>query len=37
MEIEEVAKTDPKSIIVLPIEVDTGLTDDIANKVVDNL
>jgi succinyl-CoA synthetase beta subunit len=37
MEIEEVAKTDPGSIIVLPIEVDTGLTDDIANKVVDNL
>lgn len=37
MEIEEVAKTDPNSIIVLPIDVNTGLTDQIANKVVDTL
>ncbi|CAK92611.1 unnamed protein product (macronuclear) [Paramecium tetraurelia] len=37
MEIEEVAKTDPNSIIVLPIDVNTGLTDQIANKVIDTL
>lgn len=37
MEIEEVAKSDPKSIIVRPLEVDTGLTDKIADEIIDNL
>lgn len=31
------AKTDPDSIIVVPLEVDTGLTDDACNKVIDAL
>jgi len=34
MEIEEVAKKDPKSIIVEPIDIAKGLTDATAEKVV---
>lgn len=37
MEIEEVAKKDPKSIIVEPVDIAKGLTDDILNRVVKNL
>jgi len=37
MEIEEVAKKDPKSIIVEPIEVDKGLTNEIADRIINNL
>lgn len=37
VEIEEVAKNDPKSIIVEPIDLALGLTDEIANRVVDSL
>lgn len=37
MEIEEVAKKDPKSIIVEPIDIDKGLTNEIADRVIDNL
>ncbi|CAD8173385.1 unnamed protein product [Paramecium octaurelia] len=37
IEIEEVAKIDPNSIIVLLIDVNTGLTNQIANKVIDTL
>jgi succinyl-CoA synthetase beta subunit len=37
MEIEEVAKKDPKSIIVEPIDIYKGLTNEIAHRVIDNL
>lgn len=37
MEIEEVAKTDPQSIIVEPINIATGLTDEIMGRVVKKL
>jgi succinyl-CoA synthetase beta subunit len=37
MEIEEVAKKDPKSILVEPIDVAKGLTPEILNRVVKNL
>lgn len=37
VEIEEVAKTDPASIIVEPINIDEGLTDVVGNKIVDAL
>jgi succinyl-CoA synthetase beta subunit len=33
MDIEEVAKEDPGAIKVYPFEVDTGITQDILNKV----
>lgn len=37
MEIEEVAKTDPKSIIVEPIDIQHGVTNEIADRVIDSL
>jgi succinyl-CoA synthetase beta subunit len=37
VEIEEVAKTDPDSIIVEPIDVNTGLTTAIMDRVIDIL
>jgi len=33
MEIEEVAKTHPESIIVEPIDITTGVTDKQADKI----
>ena len=33
VEIEEVAKTKPEAIKVYPLEVDTGVTDEILNKL----
>jgi succinyl-CoA synthetase beta subunit len=37
MDIEEVAKKDPESILTAPISIKTGLTPDIAGKIVDRL
>jgi succinyl-CoA synthetase beta subunit len=37
MEIEEVAKKDPKSIIVEPIDIQHGVTNEIADRVIDSL
>ncbi|MFH4980843.1 hypothetical protein AB6A40_007552 [Gnathostoma spinigerum] len=35
--IEEVAATDPSSIIKMPVNIQVGVTDDIANEVADKL
>jgi succinyl-CoA synthetase beta subunit len=37
VEIEEVAKTDPDSIIVEPIDLKDGLTNEIVDRVIDKL
>jgi succinyl-CoA synthetase beta subunit len=35
--IEEVAATDPDAIIKVPIDINVGVTDEIANKLVSDM